>query len=323
METLISAYNPDYSKKAAILTGKVGVRVTVEVEDFVDAAFWRNILQELRPEKDFHFNAYQSITKDDVKIKAKGKSRIIKMSNTLTADHIACIDSDYDWLLSDFTEYGKVISANKYLLQTYSYSIENLMCEPHALKCMLEEVTEEETNFDFVDYIDRLSAEIYPLLIWSLFLCSRGNHDSSSAVWAKVLSRLPVDSHTVINEIHDKISIILEQLAEKYKDYGLELLSFERYLTEEKNLVKQHAFLYVRGHNIADHLVAVLLRPLFTILKSKHNSDLKQPGKKDREKLLAAYNKKAISIERHLYRNYRFKDYVHLYSRISEDVRSI
>ena len=70
---------------------------------------------------------------------AKGKARIVKMADTFNDYHIGCVDSDYDWLLSDYTEDGKVIKDNKYLLQTYAYSIENLMCLSSTLKDLCQD----------------------------------------------------------------------------------------------------------------------------------------------------------------------------------------
>ena len=142
MATLISAYSPDESKKASVLTGKPN-RVTVEVEDNIDREFWRDLLSALCPEKELHFNCYQTIVKGKDVVLAKGKTRIIKMADTLNDYHIGCVDSDYDWLLSDCTENGKVITGNKYLLQTYAYSIENLMCLSSTLEEFCQDATEE------------------------------------------------------------------------------------------------------------------------------------------------------------------------------------
>lgn len=174
MATLISAYTPDESKKASVLTGKPN-RVTVEVEDNLDREFWRDLLNDLCPEKELHFNCYQTIVKGKDVVLAKGKARVVKMADTFNDYHIGCVDSDYDWLLSDCTEDGKVITGNKYLLQTYAYSIENLMCLSSTLEEFCQDATEEPMEFDLADYMSRLSQTVYPLLIWSLYLYSQGN----------------------------------------------------------------------------------------------------------------------------------------------------
>ena len=45
MATLITGYNPQYSENASILTGNPD-RVTVEVEDNIDEAFWKDLLKD-------------------------------------------------------------------------------------------------------------------------------------------------------------------------------------------------------------------------------------------------------------------------------------
>lgn len=83
MANLLSAYNPTYSKNASVLTGNPN-RVTVEVEDNIDAHFWKDILSNLCPQKEFHFNPFQTITLADNTIrKVKGKSHIMSMATQL------------------------------------------------------------------------------------------------------------------------------------------------------------------------------------------------------------------------------------------------
>ena len=178
MATLESGFNPTYSENASILTGNPN-RVTVEVEDTIDRDFWSDLLGELCPEKEFHFDPYHTILNEDGTSEqtGKGKSQIINASADFNAWHIGCVDSDYDWILSDYTDAGKTISGNKYLLQTYAYSIENLMCLSCTLGDLCSENTEEATEFDFDDYLTRLSKTVYPLFVWSTYLCSKGNQD--------------------------------------------------------------------------------------------------------------------------------------------------
>lgn len=94
MATLESAFNPTYSEDASILTGNPN-RVTVEVEDTIDKAFWKDLLAELCPQKEFHFDPYRTIlNKDgDSELRGKGKSQILKSSAKFNNWHIGCVDS--------------------------------------------------------------------------------------------------------------------------------------------------------------------------------------------------------------------------------------
>lgn len=132
MATLISAYTPDESKKASVLTGKPN-RVTVEVEDNIDREFWRDLLSNLCPEKELHFNCYQTIVKGKDVVLAKGKARIIKLADALNDYHIGCVDSDYDWLQDS----GLNIESRKSSLRTYQAkdgSIKQLLSRNYRYK---------------------------------------------------------------------------------------------------------------------------------------------------------------------------------------------
>ena len=206
MATLISAYTPDESKKASVLTGKPN-RVTVEVEDNIDRDFWRDLLSDLCPEKELHFNCYQTIVKGKDVVLVKGKARIIKMADTLNDYHIGCVDSDYDWLLSDCTEDSKVITGNKY----------------------------------------------------------------------------------------------------------------------QKSVSSDNAYLFVRGHELFDHLLNSVLGPMMTELRQQHYKKLQDSDldSENRKSTLRAYQAKDGSIKHLLSHNYRYKGRIDLYDKIVQDVSLI
>jgi hypothetical protein len=130
--SLQSALNPAYSQNAAVLTGNPN-RVTVEVEDNIDAAFWEDLLTSLHLGKDFHFSPFCTVKENGAEIKrVSGKSRIMRDAESFNVNHIGCVDSDYDWLLSDRTEYGRKLANNRYLLQTYAFHRELVVLFVHV-----------------------------------------------------------------------------------------------------------------------------------------------------------------------------------------------
>ena len=324
MATLISAYTPDESKKASVLTGKPN-RVTVEVEDNLDREFWRDLLNDLCPEKELHFNCYQTIVKGKDVVLTKGKARIVKMADTFNDYHIGCVDSDYDWLLSDYTEDGKVITGNKYLLQTYAYSIENLMCLSSTLGDFCCNTTEETTDFDFADYISRLSQTVYPLLIWSLYLYSQGNETFTPTAWRDVLVNTIRDAEAslamVAEKTKEKVETLDKNFASEIEDKG----KLEAKLADEKSVSSDNAYLFVRGHELFDHLLNSVLGPMMTSLRQQHFKKL-QDSDSDSEKrksCLRAYQAKDGSIKHLLSYNYRYKGQTDLYDKIAHDVSMI
>lgn len=317
MATLLSAFNSSYSENASVLTGRPN-RVDVEVEDDVDARFWSDLLSSLCPDKEFHFDPYQTLTPaHPCDRQGKGKCAILKDAPSFNAFRIGCVDSDYDWLLSDRTEAGKIISGNRYLLQTYGYSIESLLCLDSTLREYCMEVTGEEPDFDFCGYLARLSRIVYPLLVWSVYLYGQGKQDFTPQAWRGVLVNTLLDPESSLLEIERQVS---EQLRSLEQAHSSEVEARDQWsgILEQKGVSSSNAYLYVRGHELFDHLLNSLLRPLVKGLCDVHFQRLNNVERSDYQKMLKRNTPEIV-----LYRNYRYKQRTELYDRIVQDVRLI
>ena len=326
MATLESGFNPTYSENASILTGNPN-RVTVEVEDTIDKDFWRDLLSELCPEKEFHFDPYHTILNGDgISVQTgKGKSQIINAASGFNAWHIGCVDSDYDWILSDYTDAGKTISSCKYLLQTYAYSIENLMCLSCTLGDFCRENTEETTEFDFDDYLTRLSKAVYPLLVWSTYLCSKGKLDFTPTAWRDVLVNTEKDAETSLAQIEAKAKAKIEEFNKNYADEIADKKVFESSHICKKDISEEDAYLYVRGHELFDHLLYSILTPIITDIRNRHFATLKSSHTDEEscKTALREYQAKAKPIEKMLAHNYQYKSKTLIYDKIWADVVQI
>lgn len=325
MATLESGFNPTYSKNAAVLTGNLN-RVTVEVEDTIDKDFWNDLLGELCPEKEFHFDPYHTVTKDDgsSELKGKGKSQIINASTKFNAWHIGCVDSDYDWILSDYTDDGKTINSNKYLLQTYAYSIENLMCLSNTLGDFCNAVTEEVPGFDFENYLGRLSKAVYPLLIWSAYLYSKGNHDFTPTAWRDVLVNTENEAEASLSQIETKAKAKIDEFDKTYAAEIAAKEKMEQILLKEKDVTEETAYMQVRGHDLFDHILYSVIGPIIANLRSQHYKTLQANMDEDtRKKALQEYHAKEKNVLKLLSKNYLYKNNTPLYDKIKTDVSLI
>ena len=326
MATLESGFNPTYSKNASILTGTPN-RVTVEVEDTIDRDFWSDLLGELCPEKELHFDPYHTILNEDGTSErtGKGKSQILKASTDFNAWHIGCVDSDYDWILSDYTDVGKTISGNKYLLQTYAYSIENLMCLSSTLDDFCRENAEEIVDFDFVDYLTRLSKTIYPLLVWSTYLCSKGNQDFTPASWREVLVNTEKDPEASLAIIEAKAKAKIEEFDKKYAGEITDKEDFEFDNIIMKDVTDDETYLYVRGHELFDQILNSVLIPIMIGLWNHHREALKESDLDEDacKNALREYQCKVKPVKALLSKNYRYKNNTLIYKKIWADVMQI
>ena len=106
-------------------------RIIAYVESYDDIAFWRTLLEEF--EDDEHY--FQVMLPSATSL-AKGKKMVL-MNTLNTAELgrslIACVDSDYDFLLQGATNTSRKINRSRYIFQTYTYAIENYHCFAESL----------------------------------------------------------------------------------------------------------------------------------------------------------------------------------------------
>lgn len=323
--SLQSSLNPAYSKNAAILTGNPN-RVTVEVEDNIDALFWSDLLEGLQLGKDFHFSPYCTIQDDDSGAELKkvtGKSRIMKNAKDFNENHIGCVDSDYDWLLSDKTPYGKDICGNKYLLHTYAYSIENLLCLAETLDCFCEEMTDESSEGVLRDYVGELSSAVYPLLLWSAYLCGEGCRDFTPATWRAILVNTQKNPEDSLAEVKKQIELKLKSLECEHARDRQEKDQLATALTHGKSITPDNAYLFVRGHDLFDHLVYSVVGPVVSYLRQKHYKQLRESTDAKKDEKMKEYQRKQVPVKDLLYKNSHYKEWTDFYDKIASDAKRI
>lgn len=88
---------------------------------------------------------------------------------------IACVDSDYDFLLQGATNTSRKINRNRYIFQTYTYAIENYHCFAESLHEVCVQATlNDRSILDFNSYLKRYSEIVYPLFSERLVLSPTG-----------------------------------------------------------------------------------------------------------------------------------------------------
>ena len=142
------------------------------VEDEEDVVVWYRFLKACAPQLDFDISPYSY----DPSLNGKGKANVLRMVANYGQKFLGCVDSDFDWLLEDWTTDGVVIRNNRYILQTYAYSIENLAAQPYGhsdwmLECVLHSSKlQRSLDKDYTSFILYISVNVYELLIWHLLM---------------------------------------------------------------------------------------------------------------------------------------------------------
>lgn len=137
-------------------------RIVAYVESYDDVAFWRTLLSEFETDEYY----FQVMLPSSTSL-AKGKKMVL-MNTLNTAELgkslIACVDSDYDFLLQGKTNVSHKINSSPYIFQTYAYAIENFHCYAESLHEVCVQATlNDRVLIDFPAFLKHYSQAVYPL----------------------------------------------------------------------------------------------------------------------------------------------------------------
>jgi len=195
---------------------------------------------------------------------AKGKKMVLM--NTLNTTElgkslIACVDSDYDFLLQGKTNVSHKINSSPYIFQTYAYAIENFHCYAESLHEVCVQATlNDRMLIDFPAFLKRYSQIIYPLFLWNVwFYCQRDTYTFPMYDFNACTRLQEVNVHhpertldPVQRAVDKKLSEMRRRFSRNIK--AVEALGVE---LERLGLNPDTTYLYIQGHHLMDGVVYV------------------------------------------------------------------
>lgn len=259
-------YNSEYLGFANRLKGSAGV-VEVWVEDEYDIPFWHDVL-EANSDIRFRITPYHNSELNT------GKGNILKNVQRLGPNLVACVDSDYDYLLDRESVFGKLLRTNPYIVHTYTYSIENYNCHPATLGSLCVNATLEQTDFDFELFFRKFSEAIYPLLMWSLMMRSeRMENVLPFSYFREVVSfDMPLTEKNcddALSRMAGRVKKAVDGFAGGYPHLAGKMPELEKRMAQ-KGVRRDNAFLFINGHILEDIVEKDLLIPLCRNMVSRH-----------------------------------------------------
>lgn len=312
-----SAANKLYSKK-------VRRRIIAYVESYDDVAFWRTLLEEF--EDDEHY--FQVMLPSTTSL-AKGKKMVL-MNTLNTAELgkslIACVDSDYDFLLQGVTNTSRKINRSKYIFQTYTYAIENYHCFADSLHEVCVQATlNDRPLLNFNAYLKHYSEIVYPLFLWNVWFYRQRDtytfpmYDFHACTALREISlRHPERSlETVERQVNAKLSELKSRFPRSISQVN-ELSS----QLKELGLLPETTYLYMQGHHVMDNVVMKLVVPVCTALRREREQDIKRLAGHNEQfrNELTCYQNSQINVEIMLKKNIAYKKLYH-YDWLREDIR--
>mgnify|MGYP003291926329 CR=1 FL=1 len=276
MKKLTEYLNSSFIEAANSLRPKrAAQRIIAYVESYDDISFWRSVFNEYESEK-VHFEillpARSKLTK------GKKQAMMNMLGKAYGRNMIACVDSDYDYLLQGATSTSRQMLENRYILHTYAYSIENFRCYADSLKQVCVLCTQNDSNvIDFKEFFKLYSRICYPLFVWNILLYRR--HDTRSMSMLRFCEIVRITSFTI-----GKPAYSLQQLGTRV-NHNIQLLEkqFPELIDEQKKLSKEfetlgvhpdETYFYIQGHHIMNSVVLRVLQPVCRHLRSKREEEI-------------------------------------------------
>ena len=326
MKRLTEYLNSNFIEAANSLRPKrAAQRIIAYVESYDDISFWRSVFNEYESDK-VHFEimlpARTKLTK------GKKQAMMNLLGKAYGRNMIACVDSDYDYLLQGATSTSRQMLENKYILHTYAYSIENFRCFADSLKQVCVLCTQNDSNIiDFKEFFKLYSRICYPLFVWNILLYRQRDTKTMSMLHFCEIVRL--SSFTVNNPVYS-----LQQLSNRVK-HNIKMLEKQfPTLIEEHNKLEQEfttlgihpdeTYFYIQGHHIMNGVTMRILQPVCRHLRNKREEEIERFAyhRQQYNNELASYRHSQCDVATMLSKNTDYKD-APPYKRLKADIEKL
>jgi Protein of unknown function (DUF4435) len=323
--SLVANLNSDYIEALGdLLSRRLPEPILVYVESYEDISFWYGILKNYESPKvkfDIQLPSHDNLT--------KGKHEVLqRFKNNVGSYLILCVDSDYDYLLQDKTEQSQLINQNKFIFQTYAYSIENLRCfSPSLYHVSVQASHKTHDKIDFEELLKRYSTITYPLFLWSVFLETIG--DTTSMDMTTFCRHISVQETIKIEE--NKGENYFQAVSQRViAQVNYLETTFPHYLEDVENLKielgnlevnPENTYLFIQGHTVEDNFVLMFMNPLHLSLKKEYENSIRTLAKNSNEiaQEINHYNNKISEPKEVLKSNTEYKS-CFLYQKIKIDL---
>ena len=325
MKRLTDNINSRYFEAAdRLLPNKRRGRIIAFVESYDDVSFWRLLLDEFETPE--HYFQIMLPNRGGLTKGKKSALRSCIEHNGLGKNLIACVDSDYDWLLQGVTQTSKEIISNPYVIQTYAYAIENYQCWAGSLHQICVQCTlNDHRLIDFNAFMELYSKAVYPLFVWNVWFYRKKLHNQFSMQDLNIDIRLKsVDVRRPqgsIMGVSERVRHKVHYLETHYPDAVNEVASLREELTS-MGVREDNAYLFLQGHHLVENIIMKLLTPICTILRQEREAEIRRYAVHDQQyrNEISAYQHSQMGLAEALRKNTHYRE-CELYQRMRNDVK--
>ena len=252
-------------------------RIIAYVESYDDVSFWRSVFADFEDE-----NHYFEVMLPSKKSLCKGKKSVLmnQLGSRLGQNMVACVDSDYDYLLQGVTSTSRQINNSRYVFQTYAYAIENYQCYAEGLHeaCVMATLNDHPL-VDFVAFMTMYSQIAYPLFIWSVWFYRKRNLSEFSLLDFCSYVRL---DHVSIHRPEEallgmdrRVKHKLHELERKHPG-AIEEIEMMKAEFTYLGVTPENTYMFIQGHHIMESVVMKILTPVCNALRREREEEIKR-----------------------------------------------
>ena len=298
-------------------------KIVAYVESYDDVSFWRTLLGEFEDD-----TRYFEVMLPSKTTLAKGKKSVLmnELGSQLGQNMIACVDSDYDYLLQGATHTSRYIINNKYVFLTFSYAIENYQCYSGALHevCVMATLNDHPL-VDFVAFMKMYSQIAYPLFIWSVWFYRK--HILSEFSLLDFCSFVKLDQVSVyrpersLENMSRRVRRKLQELEHRHPKAIGEIEAMKEEFAQ-LGVYPDNTYMFIQGHHIMDSVVMKLLTPVCNVLRREREAEIKELAEHDMQfhNELTSYQRRQLGVDIVLRKHTSYKESP-LYKRLESDIR--
>lgn len=305
MTKLRKKINSEYFDAKNALNKRKGESLRIFVEDEEDVPFWKDIFSLC--------NVKTVVNPASITSQKRGKEILLRYAhnNQLGKNLVIAVDSDYDYLLGDFFEKSKLINESPFIFQTYVYSIENFKSLAEIQHQIIIEATLFDNDiFDYTEYIEFYSENIYELFVYSLFYHKENLKNAEKhkkeyqekekklsveelKKWQtenKVTAIFAIEEFCKIIELNkfeigkwkasfEKIKLKIDKKLEQLPKIEEQELEKLKQTLKDKNVTSKTTYLFAKGHKIYDNVVGLCVKEIHKTTKKEKFKEIKDKAK--------------------------------------------
>ena len=302
---------------------KAKKKIVAYVESYDDVAFWRSVFADFEDD-----NHYFEVMLPSKKTLCKGKKSVLRniLGSRLGQNMVACVDSDYDYLLQGTTATSRQINGSRYVFQTYAYAIENFQCYAPSLHeaCVLATMNDRKL-VDLEGFMTMFSQIAYPLFVWSVWFYRKGNLREFSMT--EFCSYVRLD-HVKVNapeeallQMDRRVKNKLRQL-EKQHPKALEEIEAMKAEFHYLGVTPENTYMFIQGHHIMESVTMKILAPVCSALRREREEEIRRLAGHHLQykNELAGYEHRVLGIDVVLSKHTGYKDSP-VYKKVEDDIR--